>query len=157
VAARLVAFIERNWIWIIVGAFTLALYLFRDFMPGSSGNLRVGDCFDVPADVANGSSVGGVRHHPCAEAHGAEVFFVGDISGSSDTFPTDAQVKSFFEDQCLPAYRAYTGRDLVTDDVYDAASFVPIRKRWAVGDRQVTCVAVRADGRLIIGTLRSAR
>jgi hypothetical protein len=157
VAAFLVRFVERNWIWIGLVLFALIFAVFRDFMSGSSGALRIGDCFDVPTDVGNGSSVGDVRHHPCGEPHGAEVFFVGDISGSSDAFPTDADFDRFVKDQCGPAYFAYTGRDFAADDTYDTSYFVPIRKRWAVGDRQVTCLASRRDGLLIVGTVRIAR
>ena len=155
-AAFLVRFVKRNWIWIGLVIFALGYALVRDFTTGDVGTLRVGDCFDVPSDVANGSTVRDVSHHPCGEAHVAEVFFIGDINGSSDTFPTDADFESFVKGQCLPAYEAYTGRDFTTDDTYDAQYFVPIRKAWANGGRDVTCFATRLDGQLIVGTLRAA-
>ena len=54
---------------IIVGGFVL-----RDRLSSSAGDLKVGDCFDEPA---TGGEISDVQHHPCTEAHTAEVVFIG--------------------------------------------------------------------------------
>src|SRR5262245_56412524 len=62
---------------IVIGIF-IALgvggFIFRDFLSANATDLKVGDCFDEPANM---ESVEDVQHHPCTDEHTAEVFFTG--------------------------------------------------------------------------------
>ena len=46
-----------------------------DRLGGNVSDLKVGDCIDRPA-TAN-QTVSDIQHHPCDEAHSAEVVYVG--------------------------------------------------------------------------------
>jgi len=81
---------------IIVGGFVL-----RDRLSSSAGDLKVGDCFDEPA---TGGEISDVQHHPCTEAHTAEVVFIGDMTGDNSTYPSDDQFDQFAATNCLPAF-----------------------------------------------------
>jgi hypothetical protein len=133
---------------VLVGAFVL-----RQFLTGSAGDLKVGECFDLPA--AEMETVKDVQHQPCDQDHGAEVFFVGDYPGSeNDPNPTDDEMFAFLEDQCLPTYYAYTGTDLTTQETYDVGWFQPTAEGWKDGDRGVICYAYRLDEAEFKGSLK---
>ena len=53
---------------IVIGGLVL-----RDRLSGSASDLKIGDCFDVPATETD---IKDVQHHPCTEAHTGEVFAV---------------------------------------------------------------------------------
>src|SRR5882762_6471226 len=103
---------KRFPIWTGVGVFALVGLVFHDFLSGNVGDLKVGDCFDAASLTTKDAIVKDVQHHPCADLHGGEVFFIGNITGAATSeLPADETFTSFVRDQCLPAYRTYTGRD----------------------------------------------
>lgn len=129
-------------------------FLFRDYFSGSVTDLKVGDCFDAPSAT---TAVKDVQHHPCTDAHLAEVFFVGNMTGTADSYPGTPGFTRFAEGSCVGAFRTYTGRDFEADTVYDISFLRPTTDGWAKGDRGVTCYVVRVDGKPITGTLKTAR
>jgi hypothetical protein len=132
---------------IVVGALIYQLYISK-----GASDLRVGDCFDLPsADV---ETVQDVKPHPCADAHYAEVVYVGDYSGDASTYPTRDTFQQFFVDACLPAYTTYTGTDIVTTTDMDMGFLYPTPEGWGQGDRKVTCYAYKADASTVTGTIR---
>jgi hypothetical protein len=126
----------------IIGVIAVGALIFRDRLSGNAGELKVGDCFDDPS----GDVVTDVQHHPCTEAHTAEVIFVGDVAGDQATYPADAVVDDFVEARCLPAWTSYTGKDLLTETVLRLGYYVPSPEGWSDGDREVLCYAAREDG-----------
>ncbi|HVL52759.1 MAG TPA: septum formation family protein [Vitreimonas sp.] len=128
---------------LIIAVIAGGALILRDRLSGSAGDLQVGDCFDVPATVAQ--EVDDVQHHPCTEAHTGEVVFVGDYSGG-ETYATDAEWLAFIEAHCVPAFNAYTGLDYQTDVVFEMGFFTPTAEGWRSGDREVSCYAARMDG-----------
>lgn len=134
---------------ILVGGLIL-----RPFLTGSAGDLKVGDCFDLPgADV---ETVEDVQHHPCDQDHGGEVIFVGDFPGSSsDAYPNDDAMIDFLTDACLPAYATYTGTDIDAQDTFDIGWFQPTEEGWRSGDQSVICYAYRLDEAPFKGSLKA--
>jgi hypothetical protein len=137
----------------IIGAIVIGAFILRPFISGSAGDLKVGDCFDPPTTL--GVTVKDVQHHPCTDAHGAEVVFVGNHP-SSATYPTDDEFDQYFLDTCVPAYLAYTGIDLLTttDETGTMDYFSPTSEGWGKGDRTVICYATRTDGTSTTGTVK---
>src|SRR4051794_17175750 len=84
--------------------------IIRPFVSGGAGDLKVGDCFDPPT---NTGTVKDVQHHPCTDAHGGEVILVEKHPDAS-SYPSDDAFQQFINDQCLPAYTSYTGKDLAS-------------------------------------------
>ena len=143
------AFVGRNWIWIGLVLVAAAVYAGRAYSTGAAGDLRTGDCFDVPGGSYNGAIINDVRHQPCADPHLGEVIFVGDLTGS-----TDDVEHQFLDGRCVDAYRDYTGRDANMDKTYVLATLVETRSDLPT--RGALCFARRADRQLIVGSIRSA-
>ena len=96
----------------IIAVIAIGAFVLRDRLSGNAAQLEVGNCFDEPVGA---TLITDVQHHPCSEAHTSEVIFVGNMTGSDDTYPTDAAIDAYAESNCVPAYEAYTGRDFETD------------------------------------------
>ena len=123
---------------IAVGGFFL-----RDRISSDAGDLRVGDCFDVPTTM---DVVDEVQHHPCNEVHTGEVVGVADYPASgSDPYPSDGAMTAFAEDLCVRTFRNYTGRDALTDPELTVGYLYPIPDGWAEGDHEITCYLARVD------------
>ena len=129
----------------IIGAIAGGAFIFRDFLPGNATDLEVGDCFDAPTTVDE--TVEDVSHHPCTDAHTAEVFFVADYPGA-DAYPGVEAFDAFTEANCPPAFQEYTGLDFYGTEAedLDIGLFYPLEEGWNQGDKEITCYIVRVDG-----------
>ena len=127
----------------IIAAIAIGAFVVRPFVTGDAGSLAVGDCFDVPATQEE--TVKDVQHHPCTDAHGAEVVFVGDYAPATDTHPAEADVEGFVGNTCIPAFNSYTGLDFGTATDYDLGWFWPTAEGWQGGDHKIICYAIRVD------------
>jgi Septum formation len=122
-------------IGIVVALIAVGLIL-RPFISGNASQLNVGDCFDIPTGATD--TIKDVQHHPCTDAHDAEVVFTGNYPSAS-SYPTDPEFQQYFTDNCLPAYTAYTGVDILTTSDMDMGYFAPTSEGWSKGDRKITC------------------
>jgi len=113
--------------------------------PKAVGDLKVGDCFDVPTLASEDDTVDTVQHHPCTESHTGEVIFVGDYSPATDVYPAVSDFDTFVGTACKPAFQAYIGTDLDSSPDLSIGYFYPLSDGWTNGDRSVTCYAVRDD------------
>jgi hypothetical protein len=136
---------------LLVGAFLVGGFLFRDRISGSAGDLQVGDCFDVPM---GDHDVSDVQHHPCSEPHTGEVVFVGTHPAPKGTAFTEMLLVEFAGSSCVPAFDAYIGTTGSED--LDIGAFYPLSKDWDDGDREITCYAYRLDGAPMSGSLKVA-
>lgn len=125
-----------------------------DRLSSNAGDLSVGECFDEPPQEAQ--EVEDVQRRPCNEAHTAEVVFVGDIAGATDTYPSEDQFLDAVSNQCIPAFNAYTGRDYDTDQELDIGYFIPTAEGWNIGDRELICYAVRVDAAPMTQSVKSS-
>jgi hypothetical protein len=127
----------------LFAAIGVGALVFRPFLSGGAGDLKVGECFDVPTTA---TTVEDVQHHPCTEAHVGEVFFVGKLAAADKApYPNDATLEAMVGAQCVPAFDKYTGLKFETDRTWTYGYFVPLSKDWATGDRGVICYAARMD------------
>ena len=120
---------------IIVGLLVvfLAVVLFVVRNNVAAGDLKVGDCFDIP----NGTTVRTVQSRPCAQSHNAEVIFVGEYDGA--TYPISLSLDSYVKATCLPAFESYVGRGINTEpklavDLSNRVILTPhaAKRLWAV-------------------------
>ncbi len=137
----------------IIAAIAGGAWFFRDYISGNAGDLAVGDCFDAP--TTTGETVEDVSHHPCTDAHTAEVFYVADYTGSS-TYPGEEAFDTFTAANCPPAFQAYTGMDFYGDTAidYDIGLFYPLEEGWGRGDHEITCYIVRVDAGTMAASLK---
>ena len=111
-------------------------YAFRDRITGHVVDLKVGDCFDVPATAAD--TVKDVQHHPCNESHTAEVFFVTDNPAAKGVaYPSTAALRAYLAKTCDKPLGLYVGA--AKHDLYDVGAIYPTAETWTKDDRTVTC------------------
>lgn len=146
----------RGWIVriAIIAAVGIGAFILQDRMSSNAGDLAVGHCFDEPTTGAD--EVKDVQRHPCNEAHTSEVIFVGDLPGSRDAYPSDADLSAYFESNCVTAFNAYTGRDYASDTELDIGSFIPTEEGWREGDSEMTCYVIRIDGAAFTQSVKTA-
>jgi hypothetical protein len=125
----------------IIAVIAIGAFVLRDRLSGSAGDLKVGDCFDDPGAAA---TIQSVQHHPCSEAHSAEVIFVGNYQDASAYPGTDA-FDSYAFNVCVPTFVSYTGRDYQTDTELDIGYMYPTEEGWPKGDREIACYVYRLD------------
>ncbi|MFI5261898.1 MAG: septum formation family protein [Candidatus Limnocylindrales bacterium] len=141
-------------IGVIVVVIAVGGFLLRDRLTGNAGDLKVGDCFDIPA--AASATVKDVQHHPCNEAHQGEVFAVITYPGdSSATYPTQDAFDSFVVAQCGPAFTSYTGIAIEQSGNLEGSYLFPTSDGWSSGDRSVTCYLDDATGQSLTRSMRS--
>ncbi|MCI0581982.1 MAG: septum formation family protein [Chloroflexi bacterium] len=144
----------RNLIGIgIVAVVLIVGFIFRDFLSGNAAELDVGQCFDPP--TTNVETVEDVQHHPCDQAHGGEVFFVGEsTAGDDEPYPSDQELTTEVFGFCDPSFTSYTGMDSNTDPTWTYGYFIPTSDGWDDGDRGIICYATRIDGATTTGSIK---
>jgi hypothetical protein len=128
----------------IIAAIVAVVFVFRAYLSGSASDLKVGDCFDPPSTVDQ--VVKDVQHHPCTDAHLAEVFYVGNYDQAATGYPARDAFEAFVLDRCIGAFQTYTGKSYESATDLDIQPFWPTEEGWGKGDKEVTCFAVRVDG-----------
>ena len=130
----------RIGFFVLIG---IGAFIARPYLMGNVGELKVGDCFDVPSVT---ETIEDVQHHPCTDAHEAEVFFVGKLSTADGVpYPDDDALASMVQPVCTPVFDAYTGLSVATDPVWTYGAVVPLEAGWAAGERDLMCYANRMD------------
>jgi putative regulator of septum formation len=138
----------------IIVAILAVGFIFRDFFSGNASDLKVGDCFDPPTTV--NTVVKDVQHHPCSDAHKAEVFYVADYDQASTGYPGDDAFESWVLDRCIGAFQTYTGRGYQDAEELDIQPFWPTEEGWGKGDKEITCFIVRVDSGTMTGSVKAA-
>src|SRR5262249_20602897 len=136
----------RGWVIriAIIAVIVIGGLIFRDRLSGNAGDLKVGDCFDVP--TAN-VDVKDVQHHPCTESHTGEVFALVTHPAAKGTPPLDQNaLVDFLSSSCGPIWVTYIGQEAAGSQVFDIGAFYPRDQDWNNGERGVTCYTYRIDG-----------
>jgi hypothetical protein len=121
----------------IIAAIAIGGVVLHDRLSSNVSELRVGDCFDVPAAA---STVKDVQHHPCTEPHLYEAFAELKYPAADSTpYPGHSVMSDWAESQCVAAFPAYVGV------VYNRSSlaisyFTPTSEGWGDGDHTVNCI-----------------
>ncbi len=128
---------------VIVGVIIafLAVVLFVVRNNGAAEDLKAGDCFELPT----ATSVQTVVHHPCTEAHTAEVFHVAEYTGTDMKTPITFVLEGFVNTACSPVFTTYVGKDPVSVPDLTIGYFYPSSDSWSSGDRTITCYVSRSD------------
>ncbi len=135
---------------VVIAVLVVAFFLLRNQLSGNVTDLQVGDCIDQPATTG---TVTDVQHHPCTDAHDAEVFTLITDSTSGD-YPGQTHFETIANTQCFAAASAYLGTDFNARDDIGGGFFYPSTDSWSSGDRTVTCYLDRTDGGQLTGSLR---
>ena len=132
-------------------------FVFRDHLTGAVDDLRVGDCFDRPANLAAGGELSEVQHRPCADPHDGEVIaIVQHPAARLAVYPSDAAVTRFVSEQCVPEFEAYTGHSYESALQWELGLFLPTDAGWVDGDREFTCYVHSADSTKLVRSVRVA-
>jgi hypothetical protein len=102
-----------------------------------AASLKVGDCFDDSAEMLSGEEVFRVPSVACTNPHDNEVFHVTNYPGG--TYSVDA-IADFSDRACFSAFEPYVGRSYEMS-VLDFTWLMPTPDSWALGDREVICIA----------------
>lgn len=142
----------RLLVLLLVVAVAIIGFVFRNQVSGSANDLKVGDCFDVPA----GKTVTDVQHHPCTDPHTGEVSAVFDYPNAPDTFPGQAAIDSVGKDRCTSAFQAYTGFALDSTQAasINAGYFYPDPSTWSQ-DKSYICYLTPSDGQPVSVSYRA--
>jgi len=140
---------------LIIGVIVAGGFLLRNYLTGSVGDLQVGDCFDAPAGT---HAISDVKHHPCNEAHGEEVVFVGDYPTPADgAYPSLDDFKNYLEGPCLAAFASYTGSAFEDAEALDMGFYYPGQESWKSRDRELICYLTRIDGQPMTQSFHDAK
>lgn len=126
---------------LIVAVIVIGGIIFRDRLTGNASDLKAGDCFDTKT----ATEVKDVQHHPCTEAHTAEVVLVANHPAAKGApYPADSEVDAWADGTCVPAILGYVGptADL---SALNYGIFYPKDDDWTDGDRQMICYLMRLD------------
>jgi hypothetical protein len=126
---------------IIVAVIAVGGLIFRDRLSGGASDLKAGDCFDDKA----GTEIKDVQHHPCTEAHTAEVILVTKHNAAKGAaVPTSAELDAWATTTCVPAIINYVGAGADFDSL-NYGIFYPRAADWSNGERQMICYVIRLD------------
>jgi hypothetical protein len=138
---------------LLIGAVFVVL-LVTDSSTTSGSGIVIGDVFSAPADDF---AVGTCTQRPdtvtyanlasmdCGIPHGGEIYFRGDVGPSYPTYPGDDAIFDAADAMCLPAFGRYVGSSY-EESILDVYYFAPDERSWALGDREVVCIAMSSDG-----------
>ncbi|MEO5941282.1 MAG: septum formation family protein [Candidatus Limnocylindrales bacterium] len=136
----------------VIAVIAIGALVFRDRLSSSAADLKIGDCFDVPATNID---IKDVQHHPCTESHTGEVFVLASHPAAKGTAPlTEPQLIDYLTTTCAPVFASYVGQVAATNGVLDFGAFYPLDKDWNDGDRGVTCYAYRIDEKPMTTSLK---
>lgn len=151
-------FIRVEWwglIMAVAGILAVVVLLISDpaARTYSVRDLRIGDCVDLPADEEEFDEL---QHRPCGDPHDAEVIAVPiHPAASGAPYVSDAVALAFAEQECVPAFAAYTGKALDAQSELDIGYLYPTASAWGLGDRGFSCYIIRIDEDEITGSLRA--
>ncbi|CAN5760930.1 hypothetical protein BH23CHL7_BH23CHL7_04530 [soil metagenome] len=138
-----------------LGTLVAALLVGCNMLPGAVTDVKVGDCFDLPADDGDISEV---QHRPCNEPHDAEVVAVlTHPAAAGDPYPVLSGFGDYATEHCVPAFEDHVGRTLDEATEYDVGYFHPTLLGWRDGDRGFSCHVVRVDGAKMTASVRAGQ
>ncbi len=114
-------------------------------------DLAEGDCFDWYAL----ESLTTVERKDCDDPHMGEVTLTLDLPADENGYPGDAVMDTLWEDECLPSFLEYTGRDYADAPELDTYVATPTEASWALEDRRVVCWLVDLELEPMVGSLGS--
>lgn len=125
------------------------------FAASVAAGMLTGCSASVPVeeyDCINDPASGKVRSVSCDKPHYGEV--VAIYVALDGAYPGEDALTQAAEEKCRAGFTAYVGKPVESSE-HDLVPLLPSEEAWEeLGDREVLCVARRADGAEIEGTLR---
>nr|WP_313904468.1 septum formation family protein [Streptomyces sp. 15-116A] len=142
-------------LWVVALTTGAAADVWQGFKDGAAADsvlaLRKGDCFNSPGGL-DGWTTEAARV-PCARAHDGEVFAV--LTRPDGAYPGDDVLTDLADERCYALQDAYVMDSWALPDDVAVYYLVPSRQSWRYGDREITCVFGKEDGRSkLTGSLR---
>ena len=107
------------------------------------GELKVGDCFDLPEGEFTG-----VNAVPCSDPHELELVAVVSHPGGGDApYPSNEEFTQAAAPTCVNAFENYVGTPLDQSEI-GMTTITPTPDGWKGGDRQIQCVVGLPDVKL---------
>lgn len=147
-----IAGIVLGGLWALFVMLAVIGFVLGGASPGSlgrvanAGSTTIGSCLEEPAKHSSLAAV-----TDCSGPHGAEVFKVTALDGSS--WPGYDEVDSLADDLCYDSFDDYVGGSYDSSS-YDYAWFAPDDAEWRSGERRVVCVVVPYDQDKLNGSVR---
>jgi hypothetical protein len=114
-------------------------------------SLRVGDCFDNPADAHTLDTVTAI---PCDQPHNAQIYGKFRLTGSDLRYPGAAMVAQRARSGCKA--RVGSVDKAITTSAMTARILLPDETSWTAGQRTVSCMIVNPTASLTTSLLNSA-
>ena len=141
---------------IIIAVIAVGAFVARNYVSGSAGDLRVGDCFDQPP--AETQDITDVQHHPCTESHTGEIVFVGDYPSPVDApYPSLESFQAYVDGACATAFAEYTGSAFEDALSLGMGWYYPGAEGWKTGDHEIACYLYRLDEAPMTQSFRNAK
>lgn len=121
----------------------------------STEDLKVGDCFDDPSNLEDGSAeVISVDTKECIKPHDNEVFALHEMDGS--TWYGRDFVERVAEEACLEQFESYVNRRYETSRL--AIGWIaPTEESWRQNNqRTITCFLYNMDYAKLTGSMRNS-
>ena len=81
----------------------------------------------------------------CAEPHGAQAYFAGEIWDAGAPYPGDAAVNAAWLARCESEFRTLAGKSLY-ESTFELNGWSPDAQGWADGPRRIGCIAFDSTG-----------
>ncbi|MFT4294328.1 MAG: septum formation family protein [Micropruina sp.] len=101
--------------------------------------ITVGDCTGPMAE----GDIESLQVAPCDTAHNFEAYATTELTGSE--YPGDPELKKQADKFCSAEFRSFVGL-AAKDSRYDMFYLYPVQDSWAIGDREVLCLAGSTKG-----------
>lgn len=106
-----------------------------------------------PFQIAVGDCTGPIKEGelqalqvvPCDQPHNYQAYAAKDLTGTD--YPGEAEVKKQADKFCTAEFLGFVGL-AAKDSRYDMFYLHPVERSWAIGDRQVLCLAGSSKGGL---------
>lgn len=115
-------------------------------------SIAVGDCMLKP-QMVDGEFTD-IAAVPCSEPHDLEAISIFDITDEV-TFPGVDATNEMAQTRCLEQFDAIIGTPFMESSL-DLTVFTPSLESWAIGDREVICLANDLDGNSLTGTVKGS-
>ncbi|QDY78839.1 DUF4190 domain-containing protein [Streptomyces qinzhouensis] len=117
------------------------------------GDLRKGDCYNLPGANSDGTEVSEIQVVDCAKPHEGETTGGFKLTGY-DEFPGDSVLEPVAERRCDDIDTAYAMDAWAIPATMSGYYYIPTKESWKTGDRRVSCGYATEGSRKTTGSIR---
>jgi hypothetical protein len=120
-------------------------------------NVKVGECFNAPADVQ--AQLSKLSRVPCDREHDREIYSVVDYKApagnTGDVYPGADLLNTYSKGICAQQYKPYVGVDYLDSSLFFTYLYPSARSWEQDDDRSIICF-VRSTGAPLVGTVKGS-